>query len=532
MLADGKLNSLDTRLEQFKLHNDKGQDELKGVLRDYAQLIEDYKSLKRSTEQEANGVLINDTEAPLDKSRNSYFLVLIDGNGYLFNDELVRDKEEGGMRAARMLNDAIEKYIRESLPQFKDVRVIVRIYADLTNLSKQLAKAKLTGLEKRSLAPFSAAFTRAMHLFDFVDALDEEGTKFKIRESFKLAVEDSSCSHILYAACHDASYLSQLTPYTGARDKITLVQGADFNSEFHKFGLNVTQFPTIFRWSGLSSVTPNKTPVSSTERNGTTTKVKTPTKKSQNYHAIQNEVSWRNNNHTGFTADAGNNGFAEPADGSWGSTANDTKSGETACKYFSKGFCRFGNKCKFQHVPNHILGQDPPKPPVERTNLSNILPNLPVPGFIPLNKNDERLDIFIPPPTPESWIIYNARFHRQKPCNDYFLQGSCIKPNCPYDHTPLEPQARYCLEYVLKCSPCPRRGACRLSSCFYGHICQKEGCMGQMKGCKMKADQHHVDPHTKKMVPAEEEDIILHDDLIDVGMNAGGVGDADAIVSW
>jgi hypothetical protein len=101
--------------------------------------------------------------------------------GSQFNDELVRDKEEGGMRAARMLNDAVEKYLRENLPQLKDIRVIVRIYADLTTVSKQLAKSKLIGMEKRSLAPFAAAFTRAINLFDFVDALDEEGTRMKLR---------------------------------------------------------------------------------------------------------------------------------------------------------------------------------------------------------------------------------------------------------------------------------------------------------------------------------------------------------------
>lgn len=84
------------------------------------------------------------------------------------------------MRSARMLNEVVEKYLRD-LPQAKDSRIIVRVYADLTGLSKQLAKSKLVGLEKRSLAPFAAAFTRAMSLFDFVDALDEEGTKFKIR---------------------------------------------------------------------------------------------------------------------------------------------------------------------------------------------------------------------------------------------------------------------------------------------------------------------------------------------------------------
>lgn len=83
------------------------------------------------------------------------------------------------MKAARMLHEAIEKYLGES--NISVTRVVVRIYADLTELSKQLAKSKLTGLEKRSLAPFAAGFTRAINHFDFVDALDEEGTKFKIR---------------------------------------------------------------------------------------------------------------------------------------------------------------------------------------------------------------------------------------------------------------------------------------------------------------------------------------------------------------
>lgn len=87
------------------------------------------------------------------------------------------------MRAARMLTDVIEKLLREH-PQARDSRVVVRIYADVTNLSKQLAKTKLIGLEKRSIMPFAAGFTRAMAYFDFVDALDEEGTRFKIRGKF------------------------------------------------------------------------------------------------------------------------------------------------------------------------------------------------------------------------------------------------------------------------------------------------------------------------------------------------------------
>lgn len=52
------------------------------MLRDYAQLIEDYKTLKRSIEEKGNGVTIGQTEVT-EKARNPYLLVLIDGNGYI-----------------------------------------------------------------------------------------------------------------------------------------------------------------------------------------------------------------------------------------------------------------------------------------------------------------------------------------------------------------------------------------------------------------------------------------------------------------
>lgn len=85
------------------------------------------------------------------------------------------------MRAARMLDDAVEKYIKRNVHNAAMSRIVVRIYANFTSLSKQLAKSKLTGFERRSMASFAAGFTRAIGSFDFVDALDEEGTRFKIR---------------------------------------------------------------------------------------------------------------------------------------------------------------------------------------------------------------------------------------------------------------------------------------------------------------------------------------------------------------
>jgi hypothetical protein len=74
------------------------------------------------------------------------------------------------------------------------------------------------------------------------------------------------------------------------------------------------------------------------------------------------------------------------------------------------------------------------------------------------------------------------------------------------------------LEYVVKCSPCPKKGECRAGDCFYGHICQKDGCQGQMKGCRMKADLHSVDPKFASMVPADDEAELVHDGGRDDGV--------------
>lgn len=123
------------------------------------------------------------------------------------------DKEEGGMKAARMLNEVVEKYLREN--NIPAPRVVVRVYADLTGLSKSLAKTKLVGLEKRSLAAFAAGFTRAINLFDFVDALDEEGTKFKIRgiPRFSTSILTSQITNLLHRNVQACCGRRFLQPY-------------------------------------------------------------------------------------------------------------------------------------------------------------------------------------------------------------------------------------------------------------------------------------------------------------------------------
>ncbi|KAH4232137.1 hypothetical protein HBI06_075850 [Parastagonospora nodorum] len=534
MLAESKIDSLDTHLEQFKLNNRTSQNDLQNLLKEYGQLLEDYKDLKKAFESKSAKPVAKYAATPVrpaEKPRSPYVLVLVDGDGYIFNDELIRDKEEGGMRAARMLNEAVEKYLHQSVPEARNLRIVVRIYADLTNLSKQLARSKLTGLEKRSLGAFSAAFTRAMSSFDFVDALDEEGTKFKIREQFRVASEDSACSHILYAACHDSAYLSQLVPHKGQTEKITLVQGTNWSPEFYQFNLTVTQFPTVFRWLSTPTIAPT---AKAANGNGSVpSKAKSIQNKSIPHAPSEprQNGAWGNggsssafeNGHTSndrassVATSSHDTGYGK----NFGSKATSSQqssqqSSKQPCRFFQKGSCRFGTKCEFQHVPPTLdaAGRKPSGtssgPSSGRSNISSSLPTTISSNYIPLNKDNQRIDTYIRPPTQAEWSIYNSRFHKQKPCNSFHLQRVCTTFGCPYNHQELEPESRHVLEYVVKCSPCPKKGDCRDSNCPLGHICQKDGCQGQMKGCRMKSDLHNVHPELANMVLVDEEDEMVH----------------------
>lgn len=89
------------------------------------------------------------------------------------------------MDAAQHLHQQIEEYLPRLGKDVARCRIMVRIYANLQGLSKASARLNLCGGEARALAPFTAGFTRAQELFDFVDAGDKkEGADFKIRGTF------------------------------------------------------------------------------------------------------------------------------------------------------------------------------------------------------------------------------------------------------------------------------------------------------------------------------------------------------------
>ncbi|KAF2163067.1 hypothetical protein M409DRAFT_26513 [Zasmidium cellare ATCC 36951] len=488
MLSDKELSDAANQLASFRVKDDEYHRNHAKILDKYAALMEDFKRLKSDFEEARDS---RERYKSLAKGgeRNPFVLVLVDGDGYVFDDDLLESKAEGGSRAAQLLNDTVQRSLRNR-PGLENCNIMVRIYANVVGLSKAVSKVGLAGPEKRSLAPFVANFNRSNGLFDFVDAGElKENADFKIRGLFRQFVENTQCRHIYFAACHDVGYLSELTSYTSQRDRITLVRNYAFHKEYARLGLRTEEFPGIFRATALPS--PSYTsgaadmPPPPTPSKPVTSPIPTAPR-----HASSASID------------------AEP------------------CTFYQKGACKYGKGCKFAHVKvssnGHMDSSDWRTPsktdtfqttPLSKSDNKFMTGNssfasgtpdftvLPREGSVPPNKTpvnarQERLDCYLPPISADDRAQYRARIARQKLCNSHHLNGYC--PNgtdCQYDHSPISEGVKNCLQEVAHHAPCPRRQACRSLTCLAGHVCQRQDCQkrGGRTFCKFPFPMHNVD---------------------------------------
>ena len=498
MLTDEELEQTAAQLAGFRVASEQHHATLSDVLKRYDALMEDYKRL-RSDYEEKRDSRERYKQMAKGQERNPFVLVLIDGDGYIFNDDLVSNGTEGGQKAARLLNDAVKNSLRGR--GLDHCRIMVRVYANLAGLSKALSRAKLAGPEKRSLAPFAASFTRSDDLFDFVDAGElKENADFKIRAMFRQFAENAQCRHIYFAGCHDVGYLSELSPYTGNRDCITLVRSPAFHHEFSKLGMRVEDFSNIFRAIPLDGKIAIKTP---------------PAKTVEMNMAPTND-----------------------------STA-------TICSFFQKGICKYGKACRYLHIKANTNGKTAnatsgslsdirewranssggkstmpfQMPHVTKSDndfmngnnaatdsmqiqidFATTLPQADrVPGNeIPVNKYRDRLDAYIQPPTSEERASFQASITIKKLCNNHHILHNCPHgDNCEYDHDPVSPATLNCLKQAVRNTPCPRKSGCRTVTCLNGHICQKTECRyrGGKLYCKFSPTIHSQDLQVAEYVP-------------------------------
>lgn len=103
------------------------------------------------------------------QERDPFALILIDGDGMIFDDQFIKRGEIGGREAATMLTSCIREYLHERIPTLpSDYKIVTRIYANLKGLGEVCYRA---GILERAvmIEDFARGFTGSKQLFDFVD---------------------------------------------------------------------------------------------------------------------------------------------------------------------------------------------------------------------------------------------------------------------------------------------------------------------------------------------------------------------------
>ncbi|TLD15127.1 hypothetical protein PspLS_10605 [Pyricularia sp. CBS 133598] len=493
MLSDDEIRRAGAQLRNYQL-----DDTLSQMLERYGALIEDYKRLKSDYEEERDA-RERYKQMAKGQDRNPFVLVLVDGDGYVFNDNLVdKSNPDAGRNAAHLLHDRIQESLRRK--GLEHCAVMVRIYANVAGLSKALAKAGLVGQEGRSLAPFVASFNKSYGLFDFVDAGPlKENADFKLRAMLKLYAENAQCKHIYFAACHDVGYISELTSFVGKRDLFTLIKtpGINFHDEYTKLGLGVEELHGVFRSKPLSI------PVSSTLARAASG----PSSKTEASPLGQGASKRVNAPSPDNTKNSNTTNSNKPTSGQ-GTSAKSSEAGVGAviCQHNLAGRCSFGQKCRNLHisgsartnaawrdVPGQAKSPDQSKQPASPEGFKN-LPNkedIPL-GHVAVNEAGFRLDPYLPPSSVQA--AETIKSWGSRVCNIFHLTGDCPKgqDKCEYDHSPLSDHLKKGVEYLSRTFFCHHGGSCRDPDCIQGHICQVADCQkrGGRRPCKIRQSAH------------------------------------------
>ena len=135
------------------------------------------------------------------KDRDPFVILLIDGEGSMFSDDLIKKGAQGGREGAQLLSCAANEFVAQTLPHLNNPKVLVRIYANVRGTAEALCKTGV--IDKPALFDdFIRAFNSSKVLFDFVDAGGrKDAVADKLGELLKLYLYDCHCK------CHPSNYV-------------------------------------------------------------------------------------------------------------------------------------------------------------------------------------------------------------------------------------------------------------------------------------------------------------------------------------
>ncbi|KAI0169023.1 hypothetical protein GGR52DRAFT_574248 [Hypoxylon sp. FL1284] len=411
-------------------------------------------------------------------NRDSYVVVLIDGDGAKFGDEFLRDPGNGAEKAALRLKQAVRENLRDTGVGQDDIPILVRAYANLNDLSKSLRLSRVIDFDE-DMRVFAERFTNSRADFDFVNVgKGKENADSKIRRMLSHYYKSLQCKKIFLAGCcHDNGYLHDLRDYTGAADsKIVLLETTPAEPAFRTLGFPILRFDQVFRSEPLLNETKhNFSPVTTRPRSppfplgaGLTSRPSQLIQKSMPTPASTPVAPERQSSTTIPTPVSAST--ASPVRSSATPEQQSIQPVRTPSVITSGNggtsisYATAGGMSDFQNVT--IKNPKPKKQP----------------KVIFTNGDGYRIDspTTHPPRTPAQ-SSYQAKFQAIKPsvfCNDYYLKGNCkwgVGCDKTHDAELTGPELAI-HRYKARTSLCPSGPYCVDYDCYLSHHCPRVPC--------------------------------------------------------
>ncbi|KAL7937524.1 hypothetical protein V8C35DRAFT_292715 [Trichoderma chlorosporum] len=399
------------------------------------------------------------------KNHNPYILVLIDGDGLVFQDTWIKQGLDGGKKAANALLSAVlEKFGGEA----GELQVVVKVVANLTGLSKAMQRDGCID-NPSLLKDFTLGFTQAKATFDYIDVgFGKERADLKVKETARWHMRNHNCQKILLGISHDAGYapfLDETVQNEATRQRIGIVEGVATVPELVATNISITKLGnSLFRDDKLLDKFPSFSQAAPAPSHSTSAT---------------------------FSAQVAANAASRTA-----SPAVSAGSSQTRTPVIS-----YANIVSSASPPPQITLPLAKKPAQTATWRDKP----------PARSQSESHYILIPPSKPDDWSpgvrgldepirvnshILDAIKRRKdgdKLCNNHYLRGPCAKRNtCQFAHDhKITGEEANAVAVLARQNPCSSGQDCELDDCIYGHHCPsiRDG-VCQHPHCKFPKDAH------------------------------------------
>ncbi|KAF8511209.1 hypothetical protein JB92DRAFT_2935975 [Gautieria morchelliformis] len=183
------------------------------------------------------------------KDRDSIVLALIDGDGYIFKDELLKRGRDGGREAAQTLNEKILARVGEEEQNRPRVQVWTYFFCNLKGLQQTLVGHDVC--TSGEYEAFMTGFNQANSRFTINDVHSgKEAADSKIKAYLQTWTRFPQVLKVYLGVCHDNGYHPTLAELQsdGLLDKIVLLQGYEqVATEIQSLHLPMLQIDNLFR---------------------------------------------------------------------------------------------------------------------------------------------------------------------------------------------------------------------------------------------------------------------------------------------